>query len=878
MHGDNGIRMRRRDFVGSMMAAGAATALAPAGDAFVWAAPPVGRRTRLDTGWRFVRADVPGAEQPGLDDRGWERVSLPHTARVEALVTGEPGSPTWQWQGICWYRLPLRLDADAAGKKVFLEFEAAMNVADVWLDGVPVGRHMGGWLPFVVDLSGRLRPGRESVLAVRLDNRDNPVTGPKPLHLLDFNPYHGLYRYVHLVVKDPLHVTHPLLANRPASGGVFVTYPQVSAEAATVRVQTHVRNDHREARTFRVRTTLVGPDGAAAARESSPAVVLRPGSDVDVVQELVVRAPKLWSPRAPHLHTVCTEVVSAGEVVDAESTRVGIRRITISREGFGINGERMFLRGTNRHQEYPYVGYAVPEAAQHRDARKIKEAGFDYIRLSHYAHAPAFMDACDELGLVVMNSIPGWQYFGPDPAFAELQYRNCRDLVRRDRNRPSVILWEVSLNETAMPPEFIARTHAIAHQEYPGDQCHTCGWMHGYDVFIQARQHGGCTREADHPCVVSEYGDWEYYAMTAGLNQESWSGLTPAESNSRQLRWQGERAQLQQAANFQEAHDDNRATAAFADGLWVMYDYNRGYSPDLESSGCMDIFRLPKYGWHFFRSQRDPAERVSDAASGPMVFVASEWTAASPTDVRVFSNCDEVELRLNGAAVERRRPDRDRMSAHLAHPPFTFRLGRFTPGALEAVAYLGGREAARHLVRTPGPVERMTVEVDLSGRPPSSAKDVLFCRALLRDAAGTVVADAWENVAFGATGGLALVGANPFSSDAGIASILLQTEPGAPAGAVYALSIVRGAEGARILGAAAAPAGGAAPFELRYTTDGSAPGSASRRYDGAPASAGRLRAALLVRGRVVAALAEGAEKFRLRGSAPPDAREPFRHG
>jgi beta-galactosidase len=479
---------------------------------------------------------------------------------------------------------------------------------------------------------------------------------------------------------------------------------------------------------------------------------------------------------------------------------------------------------------------------------------------------------------VVMNSIPGWQYFGADPAFAELQYRNCRDLVRRDRNRPSVILWEVSLNETAMPPEFIARTHAIAHQEYPGDQCFTCGWMHGYDVFIQARQHGGCTREADHPCVVSEYGDWEYYAMTAGLNQESWSGLTPAQSSSRQLRWQGERAQLQQAANFQEAHDDNRATAAFADGLWVMYDYNRGYSPDLESSGCMDIFRLPKYSWHFFRSQRSPAEHIPNAASGAMVFVASEWTPSSPTDVRVFSNCDEVELRLNGTVVERRRPDRDRMSAHLAHPPFTFRLDRFAPGALEAVAFLGGREAASHVVRTPGPVEWMTVEIDLSGRPPSSAKDVLFCRALLRDGAGTVVADAWENVAFGATGGVALVGANPFSSDAGIASILLQMEPGAFPGAVYALSVVRGTGGVRVLGASAAPAGGAAPFELRCTTDGSAPGPASRRYAGPLASTGRVRAALLVHGRVVATLDEGAEKFRVRGSAPPEAREPFRQG
>ncbi|MFL5540160.1 MAG: glycoside hydrolase family 2 TIM barrel-domain containing protein [Longimicrobiaceae bacterium] len=868
--------MRRRDFIGTMAAAGAATLVGDRAEA--WAAPPGGGRTRLDGGWRFHLGDAPGAQEPGFDDRAWERVTLPHTARIEALVTGEPGSPTYQWQGTCWYRLPLRVDAAAAGKKVFLEFEAAMNVAEVWLDGERIGGHQGGWLPFVLDISEQVRPGRPSVLAVRLDNRDNPVTGPKPLHLLDFNPYHGLYRYVHLVVKEPLHITHPLSAPRPASGGVFVTCLRVSEESAVVRVQTHVRNDHRDARTFLVHTILDGPDGVSGAIESTPLLTLRGGTDTEVVQQIVVRGPKLWSPRAPNLYTVRSEIISERAVVDAEETRIGIRRIEISREGFRINGEKMFLRGTNRHQEYPYVGYAVPEDAQHRDARKIKEAGFDYVRLSHYAHSPAFMDACDELGIVVMNCIPGWQYFNPDPAFAELQYRNVRDLVRRDRNRPSVILWEVSLNETAMPPEFIARTHAIAHQEYPGDQCYTCGWTYGYDVFIQARQHGGCTREADHPCVVSEYGDWEYYAMTAGLDQEGFSGLTPAESNSRQLRWQGERAQLQQAANFQEAHDDNRATAAFADGLWVMYDYDRGYSPDIESSGCMDIFRLPKYAYHFFRSQRDPSERYANATTGPMAFIASEWTPSSATDVRVYSNCDQVELRLNGRMVERRRPDRGRMSAHLAHPPFTFRLGRFTPGMLEAVACLDGREAARHAVRTPGAPERLTLAVDLSGRAPSRAgKDVLFVRAALRDAAGTVVAAAWENVAFGATGGAALVGANPFATDAGIASILLQTGPAAAAPALYALSIVRGEGGARILGASTSLSAAVLPFELRYTADGSAPGPRSTLYRGPIAAAGPVRAALVARGRVAATLDERAEKLRIPASAPPEAREPFRH-
>jgi beta-galactosidase len=841
--------MKRRDFVHGMTVAASAAALGPLAWQCGWT-PEGGRRaSRLDTGWKFLRDDPAGAQRPGLDDGSWEPATLPHTARIEALVTGPAGSPEAQWQGVCWYRRRLRVESEAAGGEILLRFEGAMNVADVWLDGERVGGHLGGYLPFVVDLSGRVRPGRDHLLAVRLDNRDNPITGPKPLAQLDFNMYHGLYRPVYLIRKNRLCITDPLLADRPASGGVMVTYPRVSRDAATVRVQTHVRNAHSSGRDFRVRATLRGSDGAVVASAISAPVTLTSEGDVDVPQELEVRAPRLWSPAAPNLHRLHCELLAGDQVVDAETLRIGIRRIAIAGDGFSINGEKMFLRGTNRHQEHPYIGYALSDAAQYRDARRIKEAGFDYVRLSHYPHAPAFMDACDELGLVVMDCIPGWQYFNPEPAFAALQHQNCRDLVRRDRNHPCVILWEVSLNESPMPPEFVARTHAIAHEEYPGDQCFTAGWVRGYDVYLDARQHGGCRREKDQPCLVSEYGDWEYYAMNAGLDQGAWQNLTPAESNSRQLRWQGERAQLQQAANFQEAHNDNHGTIAFADGLWVMYDYNRGYSPDVESSGCMDIFRLPKFSYYFFQSQR-PAD------SGPMVFIASDWTSASATDVRVFSNCDEVALRLDGRLLERKGPDRDRMSTRLAHPPFTFRTGGFRAGTLEAVGYVAGRQAARHVVRTPGAIDRLTLGFDLSGRRwDRERKDVIFCHASLRDAHGTVVPDAWENVAFGVTGGATLVGANPFSSDAGIASILVQIEPGAAPASVHALVIVPGGDSVRILGASLALEGSPPPHQVRYSTNGGE---------------------LMVQGRVVASLAIDAPKFRIPASAAPDAREPFR--
>ena len=164
-----------------------------------------------------------------------------------------------------------------------------------------------------------------------------------------------------------------------------------------------------------VRATLRRSDGAVVASAISAVMTLPSGAHQDVSQELEVKAPRLWSPTAPTLHRLDCEILAGERVVDAETLRVGIRRIAIAADGFSINGETMYLRGTNRHQEYPYIGYALSDAAQYRNARTIKEAGFDYVRLSHYPHAPAFMDACDELGLVVMDCIPGWQYFTRSP-------------------------------------------------------------------------------------------------------------------------------------------------------------------------------------------------------------------------------------------------------------------------------------------------------------------------------------------------------------------------------------------------------------------------------------------------------------------------------
>lgn len=755
-----------------------------AGCCLLWlaiASPASAEEIAFNSAWQFYRIDsdkTPAARPAGAD---WSTITLPHTTRVEPRIVVD------QWQGIAFYRKRFKAPPAWRGKTVLLRFEAAMNIASVSVNGQSVAQHLGGYLPFTIDLTPHLRLGRSNEVLVRLDNRDSPITGPKPLKGLDFNTYGGLYRGVRLFLKPPVHLSDEMLASKVAGGGLFVTYPEASSERASVAIAADVRNASASSATATVTHRLY--DGSREVARSTGTVRVGSGAIARNTQQLIVLQPRLWSPRSPNLYRLVTTIRTPDTQDDTTETRIGIRRIGFDGNRFVINGERMFLRGVNRHQEYPYVGYAIPPQADYRDARLIKEAGFDYVRLSHYPHSPAFMRAADELGLILLDALPGWQFYNPDPRFQAQVLQTCRDMIRRDRNHPSVLAWECSLNESAMPPEFVIELNRAVHEEYPGDQAWSAGWLaEGFDIYLQARQHRLKHYETpDRPYIVSEYGDWEYFAENAGLNQTAWADLKEEERTSRQALGAGEKRLLQQATNIQEAHNDNFSTPAFADGYWVMFDYNRGYADDLETSGIMNLERLPKFSYFFFRSQRDPREVSPLFQSGPMVKIASYWDPQSSTALRVFSNADEVELLLNGRSLGRKRPDRGENANELAHPPFLFDAGEFEPGVLEARAFIGGRQVAIDRVQTPGTPHHLDVALD-SGGVPIAPGDLVFARAYVRDCNEGMVPSHNGTARFSASGDFELVGPADVPVEAGIASALIRVKRASPRGSIGASS------------------------------------------------------------------------------------------
>jgi len=728
--------------------------------------------------WEFVkRIDTVFTNQ--LLERNsnvkWERISLPHTANIEPIQ-----KVNQQWQGTCFYKKYFFVSEGNKGKHTALQFDAAMQVADVYINGKHIFKHLGGYLPFYMDVSDIVTYGVENSILIKLNNEDDAHVPPgKPLKDLDFNYYSGIYRNAWLIVKDKLYISNAVAVNRSAGGGVIVHYENITPSSATVVVKTEVKNDFKKEVDAQVRLTLADRSGKTVIQSLSKIQSVNTNDFGIFTKSLTVSNPQLWSPETPYLYELSVELLQNGNVIDSELQKIGVKTIRIDKNGFYLNDKKIVIRGTNRHQDYPYLGNAVSDNAQYRDVYKIKLAGFNFVRSSHYPQSNAFLNACDELGIMVMDAIPGWQFVG-DEEFKKNSFQNIRDMIHRDRNHPSIILWEASLNESDMKKEYMQKAHEIVHEELPFQNIYSAGWINEvYDVFLPARQHAKAPDywkkyDKERPLLIAEYGDWEYYAQNAGFNQTAYKDLKEEERTSRQLRSFGEKRLLQQALNYQEAHNDNLYNNALGDVNWLMFDYNRGYATDIESSGIMDITRLPKFSFYFYQSQVDPVINGTPF-NRPMLFIANYWQKESSTSVKVYSNCDEVELFVNGKSVGKQQPVKDLYSTNLKHPPFTFAIPSFKPGDLVAVGYINNKKIIEQKQQTPEAPNKINLRIDFSGKELKAGQnDVVFVYAEVTDHNGTIVPNFSGPIEFKVDGDAEIVGLSTASAEAGIATIVLK--------------------------------------------------------------------------------------------------------
>lgn len=590
----------------------------------------------FNPGWRYHKGDAENGESPRLDDSSWRVVSLPHT--VELMPAEASGNRNYQ--GPAWYRKHFVVDRSLENRDLSLYFEAVMGKSVVYVNGKKVKEHAGGYLPFTVSLTDAgVQPGDTCLVALFADNSDDKGYPPgKTQYTLDFAYHGGIYRDVWMIAKAKVAITDAVEANKVAGGGVFVHYDNISERKADVFVDTDIRNRDGRSRNVVLLTELCDNKGNVL-KSARRQVRLAPGESRTVNQKMTVENPDLWSPRAPYLYRVNSRVLDGNRPLDGGTTRIGIRKAEFrGKEGFYLNGEPYGqLIGANRHQDFAYVGNAVPNSQQWRDAKKLRDAGCEIIRAAHYPQDPAFMDACDELGLFVIVATPGWQYWNKDPEFGRLAQENNRQMIRRDRNHPSVLVWEPILNETRFPLDFSLEALAITREEFPypgapvaaGD-LHSEGIADHYELVYGWPTDEGKAKQS---IFTREFGE----------NVDDWYAHN---NNNRASRSWGEHPQLVQALSLAESYGDMfNTTGQFVGGAhWHPFDHQRGYHPDPYFGGIFDAFRQPKYAFQMFKSQVDPTITHPVADTGPMVFIAHEITPFSGSDVVVFSNCDSVRL------------------------------------------------------------------------------------------------------------------------------------------------------------------------------------------------------------------------------------------
>jgi beta-galactosidase len=745
----------------------------PSGDRGASPAVPLRPGTyELNQGWLFGGVHAGGSADPGYDDSGFSEVALPHA--VVPLSWG--GWESAAWEKIWIYRR--HLDGSLlAGGRVFADFDGIMACATAVLNGTPIGSHQGGYLPWSIELTGHLADG-DNVLALIVDSRCLPVPphgARQGARAVDYLQPGGIYRDAALRVVPDI-----FLAD------VFAKPADVLSASRHVEVRCLVDAATVPPGPVTITAELLDGQRRLAATATTLRVTAAKAASGQVVTTLDLRGVgdvTLWSPEHPKLYTV-RAVLSAparghtAPVTHTLCVRTGFREARFEPGGFYLNGERLQIFGLNRHQLFPYTGMAMAARLQRRDAEILKhDLNCNMVRCSHYPPSPHFLDACDELGLMVWEEPPGWQYVG-DAAWQEQVVRDAADMVVRDRNRPSVIVWATRLNETANYPRLYTRTRHIA-RELDGSRQTSgamssrpaAGW--GEDLFAYndyLSRHGSARLLPPLPGVpylVSE-------AVGALSGRPAYRWIDTGEGLAAQ------------ALLHAQVHNIARSDTRYAGLLgWACFDYaslnggNRIWRT-LKTPGVLDTFRVPKPGAAFYRSQTDPRAR-------PVILPVFFWDfgASSPPqgpgrDAIIATNCDRLEIYLGDKHFATGTPDWARFGS-LPHPPVFVDLtvdGTSRP-ELRIDGYLGERRVASARMSADTSRDHLALTAD---HPAIQADGTDTTRATFRavDAYGNQRPHITGDVELSLTGPGQLIGDNPFPFGiyGGVGGVFLRSIPG----------------------------------------------------------------------------------------------------
>ena len=636
----------------------------------------------LDRGWEFTEAFSEGF----ADGSGeYRTVSLPHTVKETPYNYFDEG----EYQMISGYRRRLRLPEGCGDKKVFLRIGAAAHYAEIFLDGIKLGEHKGGYTAFSVDLSGRLSEDKDSLLCVKVDSREQ-LNIPPFGYIIDYMTYGGLYRDAWLDIREKSYIEDvfaiPVIPENVSTDGM--SPDALSYLTFTGKVKSRLK--------------LVNA-GSLKLRQS----ICEYGKDTPAVRETFIAADsceltvpdvRLWDVESPALYTLVTELTDGDNVVDRVETRIGFRRSEFRADGYRLNGRRLKIRGLNRHQSYPYVGYAMPRSIQRYDADILKnELGLNAVRTSHYPQSRDFIDRCDELGLLVFTEIPGWQHIG-DQAWKDIAVVNTREMVTQYRNHPSVILWGVRINESQDDDAFYTRTNKVARKFDPTrptggvryiKNSHLLEDVYTYNDFSHDGKAPGCepkkatTPDMSKPFLITEYNG-HMFPTKSYDNEEIIA----------------EHA-LRHARVIDAVAGEDDICGSFG---WCFFDYNThrdfGSGDRICYHGVCDMFRNPKLAASVYSSQQDEVPVLEISSSMDI----GEHPASVRGKIWAFTNADSLKLYKNGVFI-REYTRADSPFKNLSHPPieindfvgerlaegedFTERQARYTKDILNESAING---------------------------------------------------------------------------------------------------------------------------------------------------------------------------------------------